>query len=207
MKTGIPPSWPLKLRKDTGTAPFTHPHPMRKTLLIILLLTARPHVWGQTFTEHIRDTESGKGRVIITQSERIETLVNGKPHEEEAEAARKPAASAKNETSETPKSSGKPTTAYNPGTRQRYKAKGFRIQVFTGGNSRTDKDNAARAGRKIKSAYPELSVYAHFVSPRWVCRVGDFRSREDAEKYVALIRRDGLTQECHIVACTVLLAR
>ena len=210
MEAHKPSPWPFSPNEYSiaTSAGFTFIS-MRKTFFATLLLTALPHVSGQTFTAHIRATEGGKGRVTIVQSERIEALVNGLPREEKTEAPTKPAAPApttRNEAAEAAKTA-RTATGYNAGTRQRYKAKGFRIQIFTGGNSRADKDNAAQAGRKVKAVFPELSVYTHFVSPRWVCRVGDFRSREDAEKYVSLIRRSGFTQECHIVVCTVLLAR
>lgn len=179
---------------------------MRKTLLPLLLPFALTPAAAQTFSEHIRQSDEGKGRVILTQSARIEALVDNPAQPAKSTAAATPAAAARKTAAE-PAASARPATAYTGAARQRYKARGFRIQIFTGGNSRNDKNNAARAGSRIHSAFPELSVYAHFISPRWVCRVGDFRSREDAEKYVALIRRSGLTQECHIVACTVLLAR
>lgn len=190
--------------------------PMRTLLLTALLPIALTHASGQTFTAHIRAADGAKGRVVVTQSARIEALVDGTLRENRAETPEKPAApvsTPKNDAA-TPRAESaeaareaRAAGGYAVGARQRYKAKGFRIQVFTGGNSRTDKDNAARAGQKIKTTFPELSVYTHFLSPRWVCRVGDFHSREDAEKYAAQIRRSGITQECHIVACTVLLAR
>ena len=61
-------------------------------------------------------------------------------------------------------------------TRARYKAQGYRIQVYT------------------------------FLSPRWVCRVGDFSSREEAVDYVRQLRRKRISAEVRVVSSTILRA-
>lgn len=90
--------------------------------------------------------------------------------------------------------------------RPRYKAQGYRIQVFTGGNDRAAKSAAQEMKSKVQRYFPELSVYIHFQSPRWVCRVGDFVSREEAQQYVRLIRKHRLSPEAAIVKSTILRA-
>ena len=42
----------------------------------------------------------------------------------------------------------------------------------------TGKNDADRVASRVKEYFPELSVYTSFISPRWLCRVGDFRSIE-----------------------------
>lgn len=91
--------------------------------------------------------------------------------------------------------------------RVRYKAEGFRIQVYTGGNSRADKGKAQQLQQRCRQEFPELSAYVHFVSPHWVCRVGDFKDREEAQRYANQIRRKRLSYEARIVKSSVLLAR
>ena len=91
--------------------------------------------------------------------------------------------------------------------RVRYKAEGFRIQVYTGGNSRTDKEKAQQLQLRCRQEFPELSAYVHFVSPHWVCRVGDFKDREEAQRYANQIRKKRLSYEVRIVKSSVLLAR
>ena len=44
------------------------------------------------------------------------------------------------------------------------------------------------------------------ISPRWICRVGDFKTHEEAEQYAAKIRAAHLSNEVRIVRCEVLLA-
>lgn len=90
--------------------------------------------------------------------------------------------------------------------RQRYKAQGYRIQIFTGSNSHADKQKAYDVGRQCQKAFPMLSVYPRFVSPRWICRVGDFRNHEDAQTYARKIRAARIGTEVRIVRCEVLLA-
>lgn len=91
--------------------------------------------------------------------------------------------------------------------RTRYNASGYRIQVYTGGNKRTDKTQAQRIQQKIRQAFPELATYVHFVSPHWVCRVGDFPKRESAQKYVKKIRARKICPKTHIVKSNIFVAR
>lgn len=177
---------------------------MRYVLSIVLPLCAFSAYaqTADTYTRHLRQQKAGAGTVTVTQDAEIEALVNNEATKKKEE--KPPLAGAKQE---------KPAHRQTPerrlgmtGSRQRYKAKGYRIQIFTGGNSRTDRQAARRMEQKCKKAFPELSAYVHFVSPRWICRVGDFRTREDANKYLHLIRKAKISNEARVVSCTVLLA-
>lgn len=87
--------------------------------------------------------------------------------------------------------------------RVRHKARGYRICIFTGGNSRADKQKAIEMGKKCRAKFPELASYPSFEAPRWVTHVGDFKTREDAHKYVSKIRRTRITYEVRVVASEV----
>lgn len=91
--------------------------------------------------------------------------------------------------------------------RTRYNASGYRIQVYTGGNKRTDKTQAQKIQQRFRTAFPELATYVHFVSPHWVCRVGDFPKREQAQKYVKKIRAKKICTEVRIVKSNIFVAR
>lgn len=80
--------------------------------------------------------------------------------------------------------------------RRSYKVNGYRVQVFAGGNSRADKLKAQKAGNDVKMAYPEQPVYVHFYSPRWICRVGNFRSYEEASTVLRHVQKMGYKQAC-----------
>lgn len=71
------------------------------------------------------------------------------------------------------------------------KVTGYRVQAFAGGNRRADKINARKIGEKIKLRFPDQPVYVHFYSPRWICRVGNFRSYSEAHNMLKAIRKMG----------------
>lgn len=82
--------------------------------------------------------------------------------------------------------------------RNSHKVKGYRVQVFAGGNSRADKEKAQQAGNTVKRKYPSEPVYVHFYSPRWVCRVGNYRTLEEANRMMRNVRNLGFKQACVI---------
>lgn len=76
------------------------------------------------------------------------------------------------------------------------KVTGYRVQAYAGGNSRTDRQKAEDIKNAIKTRYPELPVYVHFYSPRWICRVGNFRTFEEANTVLKNIKAMGYKQAC-----------
>ena len=80
--------------------------------------------------------------------------------------------------------------------RSSYKVTGYRVQAFAGGNSRADRLKAEQTGNAIKLKFPDQPVYVHFYSPRWICRVGNFRSQAEAQKMLAKVRAMGYKQAC-----------
>lgn len=91
--------------------------------------------------------------------------------------------------------------------RPRVLKEGYRIQIYTGGNKREDKATAQRVGEKCRKCFPQLSVYSHFISPRWTCRVGDFETFEEAKKYLLFITKAKAFPEARIVRSNVLVAK
>ncbi len=78
--------------------------------------------------------------------------------------------------------------------RQSYKVTGFRVQAYAGGNTRAARQQAETIGNNIKMKYPDQPIYVHFYSPRWICRVGNFRSYEEAHAMLNNIKRMGYRQ-------------
>lgn len=72
-----------------------------------------------------------------------------------------------------------------------YKTTGFRVQVFAGGNSRKDRQQAERVGNELRTLFPQESVYVHFYSPRWICRMGNYRTYEEAHQQLQEVKRLG----------------
>ena len=50
---------------------------------------------------------------------------------------------------------------------------------------------AEQVGNDIKANYPNVPVYVHFYSPRWICRVGNYRTYEEAHQMLLSIRNLG----------------
>jgi hypothetical protein len=75
--------------------------------------------------------------------------------------------------------------------RNSYKVTGYRVQAFAGGNTRNDKQKAQQIGNAIKMKYPDQPIYVHFYSPRWICRVGNYRSYEEARRMLNNVKAMG----------------
>ena len=82
-------------------------------------------------------------------------------------------------------------TMYDPTTSKGKKIQtiGYRIQVYAGGNTRYAKEEAMKAAQLVKNKYPEIVVYTEFVAPRWVCRVGDFKTIEEADQAMRMLKK------------------
>ena len=75
-----------------------------------------------------------------------------------------------------------------------YKVNGYRVQAFAGGNTRADRQKAQNIGEAIKLKFPEQPIYVHFYSPRWICRIGNFRTYEVAHAMLLEIKKMGYKQ-------------
>lgn len=79
------------------------------------------------------------------------------------------------------------------------KARGYRVQVYAGNNSRIARTEANEVADLIKTEFPEMPVYAYFQPPRWLCRVGDYRSIEEADAAMRRLKATGKFKEVSIV--------
>jgi hypothetical protein len=51
----------------------------------------------------------------------------------------------------------------------------------------------------VRAEFPDLPVYTYFQPPRWLCRVGDFRSIEEADAAMRKLKGSGAFKEVSIV--------
>jgi hypothetical protein len=77
-----------------------------------------------------------------------------------------------------------------------YKIDGYRVQAFTGGNTRNDRIKAEQIRDKLKVAFPDQPIYTHFYSPRWICRMGNYRTFSEANSYCKKLKAMGYKQAC-----------
>jgi len=158
-----------------------------------------------TFTERLQKSTTGQGNVTIHEDAEIDKLVN-------SAALTTPSPTRPNAPTTTPGNSHpagtagtKPASvrpAATPDTidthkkmmRGGVKVNGYRVQAFAGGNSRQDRMKAERIGNDIKSHFSSVPVYVHFYSPRWICRVGNYRTYEEAHQMLVSLRKLGYNQ-------------
>lgn len=86
------------------------------------------------------------------------------------------------------------------------KVVGYRVQVFGGGSTRADRQKAEQMGKELKEKMPSQPVYVHFISPRWTCRIGNFRKADHANTLLKTVKKLGYKQAC-IVKTTVVVKR
>ena len=178
---------------------------MRLTVSISALVKGLSLQAQRTFTEHLTSAPStGEGSVVLIQDAEIEALVNGKVSYGSA-VTTKPSAPVSQAQTDTVSTATGTTDELPPVlTGKRARLRGYRIQVYVGGNSRLGKQEALRMQNLVRSQFPELAVYTQFISPRWICRVGDFRTYEEASNMLKQMRQAGRFREASIVKSTII---
>lgn len=69
-----------------------------------------------------------------------------------------------------------------------HRQQGFRIQAYTG-NLAKSKQEAYRRAKIINMVNPTLGCYVTYKSPFWRLSVGDFKTREEAQKTMQDLKR------------------
>ncbi len=129
-----------------------------------------------SFTDRLRSESKGEGKITLIQDAEIDALVNGT----------------------------KQVKIAVPDTISESRAKiGYRIQIFSGGNSRADKAQAEKVQMLCRQQFPQLATYVQFHSPRWTCRVGNFPNAAEAEKYLSAMRDSGKFKGITLVRCKI----
>ena len=177
-------------------------HRDRWVTFFILCVGMLTHANAQTFTERIQKKVDGKGTITIHQSEEIKQLVNDpnatdsqvqkvteskrqvEPLKDNKQVNNTTSSSSENDETEPVETQKKATQ----------KITGYRVQAFAGGNSRKDRLTAESIRNNIKSQIPNVAVYVHFYSPRWICRVGNFRTYEEAHQMMVRLHNMGYKQ-------------
>ena len=75
----------------------------------------------------------------------------------------------------------------NPGNNN--KSAGYRVQIYSDNNQRTARAEAQRRANAIHAHFPQYKVYVVFQSPYWRVKIGDFRSRSQAEETIEDLRQ------------------
>ena len=195
-------------------------HQFSKKVLWFLpfyLFTFLPfNLTAQTFLDRLQTKVEGQGTVTVHQDSAINQLVLD-PQSTVDHSTTTPTTTPSTGTTPTTTtaSTGTTPTQTTPGTgttetvttpttttRTRRTIDGYKVQAFAGGNTREDRKKAERTANNIRAQFPNVSVSAHFYSPRWVCRVGNYRTREEAQHMLSALKNLGYSQ-AHIVKTRV----
>lgn len=172
-----------------------------------------------SFTQRLQQSKSGEGQVTVTQDKAITELVDGTAAPVQQQTTPKPSGQSvqKPLTQDNVRQEAKtqqqapteekrqlaierqettPDTTYVEENRKKvmkggYKINGYRVQVYAGGNSRDARLKAEKTGREINSLFPGEPVYVHFYSPRWICRMGNYRTYEEAHQILNAVKKLG----------------
>ena len=188
----------------------------RIAIIAILTVLCISGAQAQTFLDRLKKPTKDKVVVTITQDAAIDKLVNGNNATNATiETKKAPANTTKKEnatsntatsnaTSNTATPSSNTSASHASSTEEpdmskkvmknSYKVTGYRVQAYAGGNTRNDRRTAETVGNSIKRRFPEQPIYVHFYSPRWICRVGNFRTYEEAHAMLLEIREMGYKQ-------------
>ncbi len=142
---------------------------MKKFGLILFTVFVSGALSAQNIVKSLESNVPGQGKVTIHQDAAIEALL-GAEH----------------------------TSEVTTGQRT-LKSSGYRVQVYAGSNSRIARNEASQVGDRVKGYFPEVSVYTFFASPRWLTRIGDFRSIEEADAMMRKLKATGVFKEVAIV--------
>lgn len=161
---------------------------------------------AQSFLDRLQRQGRNQGKVTVTQDAAIDELVNGSAVATTSTSKTSTAPSSKanvNFRTEQPTTNkGAETSETEPpivDTRKKvmgksYKVNGYRVQVFAGGNTRFDRQKAEKIGNDMKFKFPDVPIYVHFYSPRWICRMGNYRTYEEAHSMLLEVRKLGYKQ-------------
>lgn len=169
-----------------------------------------------SFTQRLQQSKNGEGKITVTQDKAIDELVNGpavvpaRPKTNTTTTQQKPAEKKEKDnntaTNQEKDKKQEPkvvvvehndsTASEGPDEIQKkimkgVKVAGYRVQVFAGGNTRNDRLKAERIGSEIKGLFPGVPVYVHFYSPRWICRMGNYRTYEEAHEVLERVKNNG----------------
>ncbi len=169
---------------------------MKKIFLSLILVVCATAVSAQEkFTDKLTKKVPGQGTVTVIQDAEIKKMVDG------SDSFR----SVVNTVGHPSESDSQSVSTTRKSSTRKMKANGYRIQVYAGGNSRASRQEAQSMASRVRSEFPEWSVYTHFQSPRWICRVGDFQTYEEAASALRELRATNRFNEALIVKSVILI--
>lgn len=164
---------------------------MKRQILSLILLMLCAFVQAQSIEQHVQQQRAGEGQVVLHISESVYQAISRDNSIDEKED--------KNLDEQM-----KELEAFK--NAPKVKVQGFRVQLYGGSNSRDSKLAAQKANDTAKRVFPEYPVYTHFESPRWVCKIGNFVDRAEANEVWKRAKENGFPQAI-VVRDQILIAK
>ena len=170
---------------------------MKRLSLLFFLSLSVIAICAQQFTEVLRTSNKKGGVVVLQQSAMIDSLVNGTKviAPKQVVVKERPQVQVKD--------SVVVDSLHKPQAKGFADRLGYRIQIYTGTNSGESKSIAMSLRQRSLKLFPKMKAYCTFISPRWVVRIGDFASREQAMEQLAKVKASGISREVRLVKCKV----
>lgn len=197
-----------RLKRTQGIGSRTKSLCLRTRFLIsaicLTMSLAATTASAQTFTKKIQQPHTNGGKLTIIQKENVDSIIDNVP---QAKTPKAPVDTKQTEpdakdTIVVKKAQGDEAAAAEQKTAKAY-IDVYRIQIYTGGNSRQSKARAEQIMQQCKNAFPELNVYVRFVTPHWVTRVGNFRTKQAANRYAQQIKGKGISYEARVLSSKI----
>ena len=142
------------------------------TCIFFILLSCSLSAIAQnkSITDDLNTTKAGQGKVVIYQDDGIKKMVGSKVRNSAQTSGTTDVESQLSVVSD------------NNSTKTFVKAKGYRIQVYSGSDQKRSKNEAQYRKDAVQSAYPNMDATISYASPVWRVRVGNFKTHEQAQQ-------------------------
>lgn len=173
---------------------------MKKTVYILFcLLSVCLYTNAQSvfIIDDLNTTKAGQGKVVIYQDEAIKNMV-GRPIASHNVAS----ATASNDLQLSS------TKEADTSAKTYIRARGYRIQVYSGNDQRRSKNEAQARRNEILSAYPNMDVSISYNSPVWKVKAGNFKTQEQAAAALNEMKSEfpAFGREMHVISDVVNIA-
>lgn len=170
----------LIVKSGTVRQLFIFQHIMRKSFYIFLCLfitiCLHSNAQSRSIVDDLNTTKAGQGKIVIYQDEGIRNLIGANMI---ASIAVNPAVV----------SSQLSTTTDGTNTSQNFiRAKGYRIQVYSGNDQKVARNEANSRKAAIQSSFPNMEVTVSYNSPVWRVRAGNFKTQEQASQALSELK-------------------
>jgi hypothetical protein len=156
---------------------------------------------NKSIIDDLNTAKSGEGKIVIYQDEAIKNLVG-------TNILNTPTTNNSMGNQLATDSTTEEVNAGKKVSKNVVRARGYRIQVFSGNDQKRSKNEAYSRKSSVQSAFPNMDVSITYKSPVWRVRAGNFKTYEQATQALNEMkaRFPGFGREMHVVDDVVRIA-